>query len=101
VLDERVPEILRTVRRPTFITVDQDFWDRRWCHPDYCILYFALSDEQQFQLPDLLRALLRLPEFRSRAGRMGKVARVRPTAVEWWQFPPGDLHQLTWPASRG
>jgi len=43
VLDDRIPEILLTLNQPTFITIDQDFWDARWCNPGYCILYFALE----------------------------------------------------------
>jgi hypothetical protein len=35
VLDDRVPEILLTLKAPTFITIDQDFWDRRLCHTGY------------------------------------------------------------------
>src|SRR4051812_5216690 len=63
VLDDRVPEILLTLKRPTFLTIDQDFWDRSLCHPGYCILCFALPTDEQEQIPALLRALLRRPEF--------------------------------------
>ena len=45
----------------------------------------------------LLRRLLRLPEFRTRAVRMGKVAYVNPTRIEYWQLGDGRLHRLTWP----
>jgi hypothetical protein len=43
--DDRVPAILRTLKQPTFVTIDHDFWDRRWCNPRYCILYFALRKD--------------------------------------------------------
>jgi hypothetical protein len=33
VLDKRIPEILQTLRQPTFLTIDQDFWHSSWCHP--------------------------------------------------------------------
>src|SRR5262249_31411355 len=85
VLDDRIPETLLTLNQPTFITIDQDFWDARWCNPGYCILYFALKDDQQELLPGLLQALLRHPEFRTRAVRMGKVTWVGPTLIELWQ----------------
>jgi hypothetical protein len=67
ILDERVPEILQTLKQPTFLTIDQAFWKRSLCHPGYCMLYFGLTDQQQGQLPRLLRALLRDPEFHTRA----------------------------------
>src|SRR5713226_3968969 len=65
--DDRIPEILLTLKSPTFITIDHGFWDARLCHPGYCILYFALRDDQQQLIPTLLRALMRRAEFRSRS----------------------------------
>jgi len=95
--DERVPVLLRQLSRPTFITIDHGFWDKRLCDSKYCILYFALRNDQQHELPMLLRRLLRLPEFRTRAVRMGKVAYVNPTRIEYWQIGDRRLHRLTWP----
>ena len=99
ILDDRVPEILLTLKQPTFVTLDQGFWDRRLCHPGYAILYFALRRDQQTLLPGLLRALLRRPEFRTRASRMGKVARVGTANLAWWQFQSPDLLQVAWPGA--
>jgi hypothetical protein len=96
ILDDRVPEILRTLKQPTFVTIDQDFWNRRLCDPSYSVLYFDLRDDQQQQIPDLLRALLRQSQFRTRARRLGKVARVTGTLLQFWQFPGHDLHHLWW-----
>jgi hypothetical protein len=77
VKDDRVPVLLRELSSPTFITNDEaGFWNRHLCSKAYCILYFALTDYQQEQIPSLLRRLLRLPEFKTKAGRMGKVVRV-------------------------
>lgn len=67
VKDERVLAVLRTQRTPTFVTIDDWFWSRRHRDQRYCILYLALSASEQGILPALLRRLLRLPEFRTRA----------------------------------
>jgi hypothetical protein len=83
ILDERVPEILLTLKQPTFVTIDRGFWHPRWCHPDYCIAFFAVQSTEQEQLTELLRAFLRLPEFHTRASRVGKVAHVSPTRVDY------------------
>jgi hypothetical protein len=85
ILDDRVPEILRTLRTPTFVTIDHGFWNRRLCHPGYCILYLDLAKDEQERLPGLVRRLFRLPEFRTRAVRMGKVARIRQATVSYWE----------------
>jgi hypothetical protein len=98
--DDRVPGILLTLKQPTFITIDQDFWKRRLCHLGYCILYFALRDDQQELLPDLLCASLRHPEFRTRAKRMGKVARVSRSHIDYWQFQTRGLQHLEWDEPR-
>ena len=97
ILDDRVPEILLALKGPTFITIDQDFWDRYLCHPGYCILYFYLRDQDQDRLPELLRALLRLPEFRTRASRLGKVVRVRAARIDFWQHQVPELQHVSWP----
>lgn len=99
-LDDRVPEILLRLRTPTFLTIDWDFWDRRFCHPGYCILYFDLTLPQQKQLPGLLRTLLRLAKFRTRARRMGKVARVGRRGIDYWEWQSDELQTLPWPRSR-
>jgi len=97
VKDERVPVLLRELSRPTFITIDHGFWDKRLRDSKYCILYFALRNDQQHELPMLLRHLLQLPEFHTKAARMGKVAYVHPTRIEYWQLGDERLHRLTWP----
>jgi hypothetical protein len=96
ILDDRVPVILLTLDRPTFVTLDHSFWDRHWCHPGYAILYFFIPEDEQEQIPGLLRALFRKPEFRTRAARMGKVARVQFDGIDFWQYRlPRRVH-LAW-----
>jgi hypothetical protein len=85
ILDDRVPHLLLSLNKPTFVTIDHGFWKRRLCHPGYGILYFALSKEKQERLPPLLRRLFRLAEFRTRTARMGKVARVGISVVTYWE----------------
>ena len=95
--DDRVPVLLRQLRQPTFVTIDMGFWNRGLRDARYCILCFPLRNEKQYELPGLLRRLLRLPEFRTKRARMGKVAQVRPTHIEYWQLGDEQLHRLIWP----
>jgi hypothetical protein len=94
--DERIPTVLRTLRTPTFITIDDEFHRRTWRDRRYCILYFALRSDEQDAIPGLLRRLLRMPEFRTRAARMGKVARVSRDHVSWWQINDAIEHTVQW-----
>lgn len=98
ILDDRVPAILLTIKQATFITIDDWFWQRGLCHSRYCILCFALRNDQQGLIPQLLRTLFRLREFRTRAERMGKVARISQARIEYWQFRVPGLRRLSWDA---
>jgi hypothetical protein len=94
--DERVPTILQELRQPTFVTIDSGFWSKRLRNRHYCIVCFGLRDEQQDQLPNLLRRLFHHPGFHTREARMGKVARVRIAGVDYWQWGDEGLHSFLW-----
>lgn len=96
ILDDRVPELLRTLKQQTFVTIDQGFWKSRLCDPGYCILFFALQDPEQKWIPKLLRAVLRLPPFNTRARHMGKVVRVSTRMIEYWEFGKPTLRRISW-----
>ena len=94
--DERVPGLLRELNQPTFITIDMGFWNRTLAHPKYCIVCFPLRNEEQDVLPELLRRLIRLPEFHTKSARMGKVARVSQVDTQYWQLGENELYRLEW-----
>lgn len=94
--DERVPVILREVAQPTFVTIDMGFWRRELVDAKYCILCFPLRNDEQKQIPNLLRRLLRLPEFHTKAARMGKVVQVTSTLLRYWQRGDEQLHLFPW-----
>jgi len=45
--DDRIPDLLRKLNRPAFVTLDEGFWDRKLRDPHFCILYLAFRDDQQ------------------------------------------------------
>lgn len=94
--DDRVLQILWELKRPTFVTIDSGFYDKRHCDRRYCLVYFVLTSLEQNQLPDLLRQLLRLPEFETKAARMGKVVRVSKTDVRYWHLKADEEHRFEW-----
>jgi hypothetical protein len=94
--DDRVPDLLRRLNHPTFVTIDGGFWDREFRDRHYCILYIAVSDDQQFKIPALLRQLFRLPEFKTKAARMGKVAHISSTRIEYMQVSDETIYTLNW-----
>ena len=99
IYDDRIPHLLRKLNRPTFITIDEGFWNRKLRDKSYCILFLALRDRQQPKIPYLLRKLLRLPNFKTKTLRMGKVVRVSTANIEYWQLGDQSIHALNWPTS--
>lgn len=94
--DERVPFILRELRQPTFVTIDMGFWTRRFCDMRYCIICFPLRNDEQRLVPDMLRRLLKLPAFHSKANRMGKVIQAGANQIRFWQYGDEKAHLLSW-----
>jgi hypothetical protein len=77
VKDEAIPALLRQQSQPTFVTINErDFWRKVAADQRYCIVCFVLSDARAREIVPALRVLLRRPEFRTKAQRMGKVIRV-------------------------
>ena len=96
--DDAIPALLRTVRHPIFVTPNwTDFWERTAPDARYCILCFALPRERRLEIPLLMRRLFSLPDFRTRADRMGKVVLVSPTRIRYYQSPRGPILTVAWP----
>jgi hypothetical protein len=70
--DDRILQILRRQQQPTFVTLDADFFHKRLCDRRYCLIYFVVPRQQQRRTPLLLRRVLRLSEFSTKAARMEK-----------------------------
>ncbi len=96
--DDAVPVVLRSVARsrPTFVTINAaDFWRRTPPHHAYCIVAVDLPAERIPDLPDLLRRALRLPDLATKGRRMGKVVRLTPRLVEYYEAD-GAVHSVVW-----
>ncbi len=74
ILDSEVPTLLLPMRQPTFVTINyRDFNSVRFLHAAYCIICFRLEQRDADRVPGLLRAVLRLPLYRTKAQRLGKL----------------------------
>lgn len=95
--DDAVPILLRQARQPTFLTINvADFWPRVQTDRRYCIVCFPLPDERVNEIPGLLRRLFRLPAFKTKAARMGKVARVSPAQVQLYEAGDSRIRKILW-----
>jgi hypothetical protein len=94
--DEAIPALLRRQSQPTFVTInDRDLWRKVAPDQRYCIVCFVLSDARAREIPLALKALLRRPEFRTKAQRMGKVIWVTNDDISYYMF--GDRQVRTIP----
>jgi len=81
-LDSAVVPLLLTLRRPTFATLDSDFYTPFLCHPRYCLLFLSVA---QLEAAGFVRRFLRHPQFNTQAKRMGGVARASHAGISVWR----------------
>jgi hypothetical protein len=95
--DDAIPGLLLKASQPTFVTINtEDFWPIILPHPGYCVVTFALPKERALEIPLLLRRLFRLPHFRSKAARMGKIIRVSDTRLAYYERDR-RIQRIAWP----
>jgi hypothetical protein len=96
--DEAISTLLQQVKQPTFVTTNVfDFWRRILAHPRYCLVCFPLANERLNEIPGRLRRLFRLPEFKTKAARMGKVVMARRQLIQYYDISSRRILNLTWP----
>jgi hypothetical protein len=78
---EIVPLLLR-LKHPSFFTRDFDFFVPRLCHRRYCLAWLNVPPAEAALF---IRRFLSHPDFCTRQQRQGKVARIHPQGVEYWQ----------------
>lgn len=95
--DEAIPTLLLRMVRPTFVTINiADFWKKALPHNGYCIINVAVPKERIREIPGILRRLFRMPDFKTKALRMGKVIHVTQNHVEYYERDR-RIHSLPWP----
>src|SRR5262245_59441694 len=95
--DEAVPELSRSVRDPTFLTINvADFWRRVRPNRYFCIVSFPLSSNEVEEIPGLLRRLFTTVPFRTRRQRLGKIARVGPQQAEFYSVDSWAIEAIEW-----
>ena len=85
--DQEIIALLHRLRRPPFLTHDEDFYARHLCHARYCLVYLAASKDE---VAPFVRRLLRHWEFDAVAKRMGTVARVSRVDLSVWRLHAGQ-----------
>ena len=90
--DEIIPLLIR-LRRPTFFTRDEDFFDRQLCHRKYCLVYL---DVRRQEVALFVRRLLAHANFNTQVKRMGTVVRVSHVGLSVWKSRAERATRFDW-----
>jgi hypothetical protein len=91
--DDEIIPLLRSLRRPTFVSWDRDFFDRSLSSDRFCLVYL---DVGQLEIAAYVRRLLRQPQFKTWAQRKGRVLRITPTGISAWHAPTARVIRYRW-----
>ena len=91
--DEAIIPFLHQLRRPTFFTLDDDFYKRDLCHARYCLVYVGVG---QYEAASFVRRLLRHKVFNTQARRMGTVVRVSQVGITAWYLHAEEEQFFEW-----
>lgn len=95
--DDAADVLLRAIPSPTFVTINvRHFW--KVLRPDsrFAVVVIDLPLERADEISNWLRRFMNLPEFRTKAKRMGIVALLRPTRIEFYRANR-EIERLDWP----
>ena len=92
--DDEIIPFLRSLRRPTFFSLDFDFYKRDLCHPRYCLVYLSAK---QYEAATFVRRLLHHPQFDTQLSRMGMVVRLSHADISIWRLQAQEPVTLKWP----
>jgi hypothetical protein len=91
--DNTIIPLLLQLRRPTFFTLDADYYKLHLRHARYCLVYLAVPEPEA---PDYIRRVLRHPEFNTIAKRMGLVMRVSSEQINVWRSHADEELSVSW-----
>jgi hypothetical protein len=77
-------------------TNETDFWRRAPAHRGYCIICLPLPNDRQAEIPALLRRLFRLPDFKTKSARMGKVIHIGAERIQFYQASDATVRVVEW-----
>lgn len=91
--DADIIPLLHRLAQPTSFTHDVDFFRRELCHANYALIWLDLSP---LDAARYIRAILRHPDFDTKAKRLGKVVRVHPDGLTLYDSRHGKGKHAAW-----
>ncbi|WP_420641029.1 hypothetical protein [Candidatus Leptofilum sp.] len=91
--DDEIIPLLHQLNKPTFFTLDDDFFKRQLCHAQYCLIYV---DVAQYESAAFIRRTLKHRDFDTKAKRIGHVIRVSHKGLTVWKLHAEEKMQFSW-----
>ena len=91
--DDEIVHFLLSLRRPTFFTLDADFYRPSLCHSQYCLVYLGV---EQIEAAVFVRRLLHHSEFDTQTKRMGTVIRASSAGLSVWRLHAERPMSFAW-----
>jgi hypothetical protein len=91
--DDNIITMLHRLKQPTLFTRDEDFFKRDLCHAGYALVWLDLAPTEAAMF---IRRFLRHSRFRTKAQRLGVVARAHHDGIQFWQRNRVALQRETW-----
>lgn len=94
--DDAIVALLRRLKQPTLVTINwTDFWKKLPADRRYCLICFAIDLDRRNEIPSLLRQVLNLKQFNTKAARMGTVIRVTKKSVHYYRINDPQVYTLS------
>jgi hypothetical protein len=77
----------------TFHTRDRGYYKAKHCHATYCLVIYDVAANE---MAEYIRKFLRHPQFNTHAKRLGKVIKVTPTHIEYWEVKRSGKIRINW-----
>ena len=91
--DEEIIPFLLSLQRPTFVTLDWDYYRSELCHARQCLVFL---DVRRQECAMFARRLLAHPELDTQAKRMGAVVRASHGGLFVWRLHAQEEHHFDW-----
>jgi hypothetical protein len=91
--DDEIIPLLHQLKKPTFFTLDDDFFNPKLCHAAYCLIYL---DVAQYESATFVRRTLKHPDFDTKAKRIGNIIRVSHKGLTVWKLNAEEKIHFSW-----
>jgi hypothetical protein len=91
--DENLIPVLHHLSKPTFLTLDRNFYRLDWAHSNYGLVWL---DVRRRVAAEFTRRFLKHDNFDTQAKRLGIVARVGSDGVGYWRLGKRGTQFVRW-----